>query len=194
MHAHTCRTRGTREARMQETKIRTPEINRCLRSLRELVCCLFSAFVDNISSKARRAEAELKEERRNVDKAEWTYCRTMWSHGRWRCSTARFDLRLRMSLQQRSPRRRRRRSQRQRSRNPCLRRRRRRPIPCCRLSRRLCPPNRHPVTLSRIRSSIYSWPPIGGTNRRRRFFAEGKFAEAIFPESLSSSNEMDTYR
>lgn len=112
----------------------------------------------------------------------WTRCRTMWSHGRWRCSTARFDLRLRTSLQQRSPRRRRRRSRRQRSRSPCPRRRRRRPIPCCRLFRRLCPLNRHPVTLSRIRSSIYSWPPIGGTNRRHRSFVEGKvsyFAEEV---------------
>lgn len=113
------------------------------------------------------------------------FCRTKWSHGRWRCSTARFDLRLRTSLQ-RSSRRRRRRSRQRRSRNPCLRRRRRRPIPCYLLSHRPYPRNRHPGTPSRIRSFICSWPLTGGINPRRRSSAESKVVAINFSNSLTT--------
>lgn len=62
-HRYALRTRGTRETLMQEEKIRTPEINRCLRSLRELVCSLLSAFVNSgIIFRARRASDDRRAE------------------------------------------------------------------------------------------------------------------------------------
>ena len=53
---------------MQETKIRTPKINRCLWSLRELVCSLFSAFVSGMIFRASRAKF-------------WTFGRKKYTNG-----------------------------------------------------------------------------------------------------------------
>lgn len=147
---------------------RAPEIDRCLWSLRELVqyfrrdaiIIFYTRCLDFPRPCCANTWHELKlsiVESCSSHMRNFT-CRTTWSHDRWRCSTARFDLRLRTSLQQQrlATRRRRRRSRRQPSRNPCPRRRHRHPIPCCRLSRRPCPLNRHPGTPSRTRNSICS--------------------------------------